>query len=55
MFYVEDIGWLPASMLQEGDILSLEDGREIPIQNIKIVNYNYNINVYNFEVKDFHT
>lgn len=42
-------------MLQEGDSLSLEDGREVPIQSIKIVDYNYYIFVYNFEVKDFHT
>ncbi len=42
-------------MLQEGDSLSLEDGREVPIQSIKIVDYNYYIFVYNFEVEDFHT
>ncbi|MFR1062552.1 polymorphic toxin-type HINT domain-containing protein [Intestinibacter bartlettii] len=55
LFYVEGIGWIPASMLQEGDSLSLEDGREVPIQSIKIVDYNYYIFVYNFEVEDFHT
>ena len=42
-------------MLQEGDTLSLEDGREVPIQSIKIVDYNYYIFVYNFEVEDYHT
>ena len=55
LFYVEDIGWIPASMLKEGDVLSLEDGRELPIQSIKEVTYSYYINVYNFEVKDYHT
>lgn len=55
LFYVEDTGWIPASMLKEGDVLSIEDGREVPVQSIKIVNYNYYIPVYNFEVKDFHT
>ena len=42
-------------MLQEGDSLSLEDGREVPIQSIKIVDYNYYIFGYNFEVEDLHT
>ena len=55
LFYVEGTGWIPASMLKEGDILSLEDGREVPVQSIKIVDYNYYIFVYNFEVEDFHT
>ena len=55
LFYVENTVWIPASMLQEGDSLSLEDGREVPIQSIKIVDYNYYIFVYNFEVEDFHT
>lgn len=55
LFYVEDIGWLPASMLKKDDILSLEDGRELPIQSIRQVTYNYYINVYNFEVEDYHT
>ena len=55
LFYVEGIGWIPASMLQEGDSLSLEDGRKVPVQSIKIVDYNYYIFVYNFEVEDFHT
>ena len=55
LFYVEGTGWIPASMLKEGDILSLEDGREVPVQSIKIVDYNYYIFVYNFEVEDYHT
>ena len=41
-------------MLQEGDILSLEDGREVPVQSIETITYNHYVNVYNFEVKDFH-
>ena len=55
VFYVENVGWLPANMLKQGDILSLEDGRELPIQSIKEVTYSYYINVYNFEVEDYHT
>ncbi|MFR7975295.1 MAG: polymorphic toxin-type HINT domain-containing protein [Intestinibacter bartlettii] len=54
LFYVEGTGWIPASMLQEGDILSLEDGREVPVQSIETITYNHYVNVYNFEVKDFH-
>ena len=54
LFYVEVTGWIPASMLQEGDILSLEDGREVPVQSIETITYNHYVNVYNFEVKDFH-
>ena len=42
-------------MLQEGDILSLEDGREVPVQSIETITYNHYVNVYNFEVDDFHT
>ncbi|MCB5398621.1 polymorphic toxin-type HINT domain-containing protein [Intestinibacter bartlettii] len=55
LFYVEGTGWIPASMLQEGDILSLEDGREVPVQSIETITYNHYVNVYNFEVDDFHT
>ena len=54
LFYVEGTGWIPASMLQEGDTLSLEDGREVPVQSIETITYNHYVNVYNFEVKDFH-
>jgi len=42
-------------MLKEGDILSLEDGRELPIQSIKEITYSHYINVYNFEVEDYRT
>ena len=42
-------------MLKEGDILSLEDGREVPVQSIETITYNHYVNVYNFEVDDFHT
>lgn len=55
VFYVENVGWLPASMLKQGDILHLEDGRTIPIESIETTTYNYYVNVYNFEVEDFHT
>ena len=55
LFYVEVTGWIPASMLKEGDILSLEDGREVPVQSIETITYNHYVNVYNFEVEDFHT
>ena len=55
LFYVENTVWIPASMLQEGDILSLEDGREVPVQSIETITYNHYVNVYNFEVDDFHT
>ena len=35
LFYVENNGWIPANMLQEGDILTLEDGRNVTIQRIE--------------------
>lgn len=50
----EVTGWIPASMLKEEEILSLEDGREVPVQSIETITYNHYVNVYNFEVKDFH-
>ncbi|ETI96524.1 MAG: hypothetical protein Q606_CBAC00060G0003, partial [Intestinibacter bartlettii DORA_8_9] len=34
--------------------LSLEDGRNVSIQRIETNTYNHYVNVYNFEVKDFH-
>ena len=55
LFYVENTGWVPASILKKGDILSLEDGRNVPIESIETTTYNHYINVYNFEVDDFHT
>ena len=55
LFYVENTGWVPASMLKEGDILSLEDGRNVPIESIETNTYNHYVNVYNFKVDDFHT
>ena len=42
-------------MLQEGDILTLEDGRNVTIQRIETTTQNHYITVYNFEVDDFHT
>ena len=37
-------------MLQEGDILSLEDGREVPVQSIETITYNHYVNVYNLSL-----
>ncbi|MCI7632439.1 MAG: hypothetical protein MSS80_00140, partial [Mollicutes bacterium] len=35
--------------------LSLEDGRNVPIESIETNTYNHYVNVYNFKVDDFHT
>ena len=55
LFYVENTGWVPASMLKKGDILHIENGRNVSIESIETTTYNHYVNVYNFKVDDFHT
>ena len=52
-FYVQNKGWMPASELQPGDLLSSHDGRWIAVEEV------YDTGdfeaVYNLRVADFHT
>ena len=54
-FYVEGIGFVPASELMEGDTIRTSDGGNLPILKIEIELLKESVLVYNFEVEDFHT
>ena len=54
-FYVEGIGFVPASELKAGDIIRTADGRNLPITKIEREELEESVLVYNFEVEDFHT
>ncbi|WP_434799725.1 polymorphic toxin-type HINT domain-containing protein [Terrisporobacter vanillatitrophus] len=55
VFYVDNVGWIPASMIGEGDIVVLQSGDKSTVEKIDKVVHNELITVYNFEVEDFHT
>ena len=54
-FYVEGIGFVLAGELSEGDILRTAENENPIITKIEKEYLDECINVYNFEVKDFHT
>ncbi|MHC1723762.1 MAG: polymorphic toxin-type HINT domain-containing protein [Aminipila sp.] len=54
-FWVEGEGWVPASELKAGDMLSLFDGKKIKVSKIAVEKLSKPIKVYNFEVEDWHT
>ncbi|MEL7655391.1 MAG: polymorphic toxin-type HINT domain-containing protein, partial [Bacillota bacterium] len=54
-FWVEGEGWVDACNLKSGDILRLESGENVEISDLKRVELDSPINVYNFEVQDWHT
>ncbi|XAM43024.1 hypothetical protein TPELB_33390 [Terrisporobacter petrolearius] len=55
MFYIDGVGWIPASMIEEGDVVVLQSGDKSKVEKIDKVVHNELITVYNFEVEDFHT
>ncbi|MGL5694612.1 MAG: polymorphic toxin-type HINT domain-containing protein, partial [Peptostreptococcaceae bacterium] len=55
VFYIDNVGWIPASMIEEGDTVILQSGEKAKVENIEEVVHNEIIDVYNFEVEDFHT
>ena len=55
MFYIDGVGWIPASMIEEGDVVVLQSGDKSAVEKIDKVVHNELITVYNFEVEDFHT
>ncbi|WMT82949.1 hypothetical protein TEMA_34470 [Terrisporobacter mayombei] len=55
VFYIDNVGWIPASMIEEGDVVVLQSGDKSKVEKIDKVVHNELIRVYNFEVEDFHT
>ncbi|MEG2868251.1 MAG: polymorphic toxin-type HINT domain-containing protein, partial [Terrisporobacter sp.] len=55
VFFIDGVGWIPASMIEEGDVVVLQSGEKAEVESIDKVVQNELIAVYNFEVEDFHT
>ena len=55
VFYIDNVGGIPASMVEEGDVVVLQSGDKSTVEKIDKVVHNELITVYNFEVEDFHT
>ena len=54
-FYVHDKGWVAAIDLKPHDQLELRNGKASFVHSIRIEKLDQPIQVYNFEVEDFHT
>lgn len=50
-----DKGWIEAGNLTESDVLLCSNGSYCKIDCINIERFDYYIDVYNFEVEQFHT
>ena len=55
LFYVVYKGWIGADKLQCGDRVYLYSTQQVTVENIVIESLKIPVNVYNFEVEDFHT
>lgn len=54
-FYVVDKGWVIAKDLIVGDVFKLANGEETEVKVLSTEELENQINVYNFEVEDWHT
>lgn len=54
-FYVPQKGWTAAEDLRAGDILVLQNGKYVTIEQVQHEILEQPVMVYNFEVEDFHT
>ena len=54
-FYVENVGWMRAGDLEQGDTLKLSSRNTAIVENIEQFYSETPITVYNFEVEDYHT
>ncbi len=54
-FYVRGKGWVAADELKIGDRLELQNGADAFIETVRHEKLETPIQVYNFEVEDFHT
>ena len=52
-FWIKDQGWIPAGCLREGDIVKLQNGQYVPIEEYKVILLEEPILVYNFHVEDY--
>ncbi|MEG0856829.1 MAG: polymorphic toxin-type HINT domain-containing protein [Terrisporobacter sp.] len=55
VFFIDGVGWIPASMIEEGDVVVLQSGEKVEVESIDKVLHNELVTVFNFEVEDFHT
>ncbi|MDR3185382.1 MAG: hypothetical protein LBU04_01010 [Christensenellaceae bacterium] len=54
-FYTVNLGWLEAKFLKAGDILVTVNGQLLVLELIEHIILESPVNVYNFEVAEFHT
>jgi len=54
-FYVQGKGWVAAKDLKVNDKLELQSGKDAFVEGIWFEKLAESVNVYNFEVEDFHT
>lgn len=52
-FWVELRGWIPAAMLEIGDVLLTRDGRQVPVEGV--ADSGEVKTVYNWRIGDYHT
>ena len=46
VFYIDNVGWIPANMIEEGDVVVLQSGEKAVVENIDKVVYDEPITVY---------
>ncbi|WP_434799142.1 hypothetical protein [Terrisporobacter vanillatitrophus] len=39
-FYIENVGWIPSSMIEEGDIVVFQSGKRAIVEDIDKIVYN---------------
>jgi len=54
-FYIANIGWVRAGDIKSGDEVTLSSGYILCVQNVKKFDLRNLVEVYNFEVEDYHT
>ena len=54
-FFLEGLGFIAASELRAGDEIRLYDGSTGVVKSVEIETLENPVNVYNFEVEDWHT
>ncbi|MEE1039005.1 MAG: polymorphic toxin-type HINT domain-containing protein [Eubacterium sp.] len=52
-FWIKDQGWIPAGSLNAGDLVKLQSGDYVPIEEYQVVILDEPIPVYNFHVEDY--
>ncbi len=52
-FWIKDQGWIPAGSLNKGELVKLQSGEYVPIEEYKVVILDEPIPVYNLHVEDY--